>query len=90
MWTISYQLVGETIKCFHFGSQSEGTTIPGLNSNVDLLKAVRDLNIMTDLKDWGAGMDNHLILHDDINPPQQYLLQVIKTIHTGTGDLSLQ
>ncbi|KAH3748821.1 hypothetical protein DPMN_183276 [Dreissena polymorpha] len=30
-------------------------------------------------RDWEAGMENLLMLHDDTNPPQQYLLQVINT-----------
>ncbi|KAH3716545.1 hypothetical protein DPMN_059269 [Dreissena polymorpha] len=33
---------------------------------------------MTDWRDWKAGMANLLMLHDDHNPPQQYLLQVIR------------
>ncbi|KAH3840669.1 hypothetical protein DPMN_114123 [Dreissena polymorpha] len=32
---------------------------------------------MTDWRDWEAGMENLLMLRDNIIPPQQYLLQVI-------------
>ncbi|KAH3896926.1 uncharacterized protein LOC127864485 isoform X2 [Dreissena polymorpha] len=62
---------------FHFGSQSEGTTTPGLNSDIDLLMSYKERNIMTDWRDWEAGMVNFLMLRDDITPPQQYLLQHI-------------
>ncbi|KAH3824639.1 hypothetical protein DPMN_126476 [Dreissena polymorpha] len=35
--TIIDQCAGMDSECFHFGSQSEGTTIPGLQSDIDLL-----------------------------------------------------
>ncbi|KAH3812513.1 hypothetical protein DPMN_140948 [Dreissena polymorpha] len=78
MMTIAQQLLGKDQECFHFGSQSEGTTTPGLNSDVDALFSDKRMNIMTGWRDWEAGMDNLLMLRDDITPPQQYLLQVIK------------
>ncbi|KAH3810091.1 hypothetical protein DPMN_138477 [Dreissena polymorpha] len=78
MYTITEQLQGKNLVCFHFGSRSEGTTIPGLNSDIDLLKSHYNENIMTDWRDWKAGICNFLMLHDDITPPQQYLLQVIR------------
>ncbi|KAH3870349.1 hypothetical protein DPMN_033531 [Dreissena polymorpha] len=62
--------------CFHFGSQSEGTTKPGLQSDIDILYSNNDVNIMRVWGDWEAGMGNLLMLHDDRTPPQQYLLQV--------------
>ncbi|KAH3716583.1 hypothetical protein DPMN_059307 [Dreissena polymorpha] len=77
METITGQLMGGKVECFHFGSQSEGTTTPGLNSDIDYLNSYYHTNIMTDWRDWKAGMSNLLMLHDDHNPPQQYLLQVI-------------
>ncbi|XP_052248711.1 uncharacterized protein LOC127856496 isoform X4 [Dreissena polymorpha] len=76
--TITRQLRGFKMECFHFGSQSEGTTTPGLNSDIDVLQSYYHTNIMTDWRDWKAGMRNLLMLHDDHNPPQQYLLQVIR------------
>ena len=48
MQTISDQLFGQqSSKAFHFGSQSEGTTTPGLNSDIDLLNSDNEMNIMT-------------------------------------------
>ncbi|XP_052238624.1 uncharacterized protein LOC127849915 [Dreissena polymorpha] len=75
---IAYQLQGHDIECFHFGSQSEGTTTPGLQSDIDFLTSDHKFNIMTFWEDWKTGMNNLLMLHDDTTPPQQYLLQVIK------------
>ncbi|KAH3769933.1 uncharacterized protein LOC127844359 [Dreissena polymorpha] len=76
--TIQSQVLGENFECFHFGSQSEGTTTPGLQSDIDFLISRNDRNIMTVWEDWEAGMMNLLMLHDDMNPPQQYLLQLLR------------
>ncbi|XP_052234581.1 uncharacterized protein LOC127847058 isoform X5 [Dreissena polymorpha] len=76
--TFQAHLDGFDSACFHFGSQSEGTTTPGLNSDIDLLRSYNRPNIMTDWRDWKAGMSNLLMLHDYTTPPQQYLLQVIR------------
>ncbi|KAH3795071.1 hypothetical protein DPMN_148617 [Dreissena polymorpha] len=65
-------------ECFHFGSQSEGTTTPGLKSDIDFLMSANDTNIMSVWGDWEAGVSNLLMLKDDFTPPQQYLLQIIK------------
>ncbi|XP_052239805.1 uncharacterized protein LOC127850667 isoform X2 [Dreissena polymorpha] len=74
---IACQLEGMNIECFHFGSQSEGTTTPGLQSDIDFLYSNHIINIMTIWEDWRTGMSNLLMLHDNTTPPQQYLLQVI-------------
>ncbi|KAH3829323.1 serine-rich adhesin for platelets-like isoform X1 [Dreissena polymorpha] len=76
MMMIARQITGIREDCFHFGSQSEGSTTPGLNSDIDLLKSHNEANIMTDWRDWEAGIDNFLMLLDENTPPQQYLLQV--------------
>ncbi|KAH3690804.1 hypothetical protein DPMN_191660 [Dreissena polymorpha] len=73
------QIQGKNSECFHFGSQSEGTTTPGLQSDIDFLYSNHIYNIMTVWEDWKAGIWNHLMLHDDTTPPQQYLLQVIQS-----------
>ncbi|KAH3740422.1 hypothetical protein DPMN_047128 [Dreissena polymorpha] len=75
---ITYQIKGLNRECFHFGSQSEGTTTPGLQSDIDFLYSNHTFNIMTIWEDWKAGLDNLLMLHDNTTPPQQYLLQDIQ------------
>ncbi|KAH3897387.1 hypothetical protein DPMN_021575 [Dreissena polymorpha] len=65
------------MECFHFGSQSEGTTTPGLLSDIDILYGRNEVNIMTDWEYWKAEMMNLLMLKCDNSPPQQYLLQLI-------------
>ena len=36
---IAWQLEGQNLECFHFGSQSEGTTTPGIQSHIDILSS---------------------------------------------------
>ena len=57
-------------ECFHYGSQSEGTTTPGLKSDIDFLMSSNNTNIMSVWGDWEAGMKNLLMLNDDIIQPQ--------------------
>ncbi|KAH3691000.1 hypothetical protein DPMN_191485 [Dreissena polymorpha] len=76
MEMIAAQQRGIHVECFHFGSQSEGTTIPGLQSDIDVLFSNIKANIMRVWGDWKAGMVNLLMLNDDMIP--QYLLQVIR------------
>ena len=77
---------GRDITTFHFGSQSEGTTTPGLQSDTDMLFSINDINIMYSWADWQQGKENYLMVRDDETPPQHYLLQWIRrdssTCHT--------
>ncbi|XP_052768124.1 uncharacterized protein LOC128208617 [Mya arenaria] len=76
--TISGNLQGFNSTKFFFGSQSEGTTTPGLNSDVDILNCEHDINIMTALSEWTAGMENYLMIKEEKCSPQHYLLQEIR------------
>ncbi|KAH3897494.1 hypothetical protein DPMN_021682 [Dreissena polymorpha] len=78
MSTIAIRLQGGSSENYHFGSQSEGTTTPGLVSDIDVLSSDDYANFMICWRDWKAGIINLLMLNDDITPPQQYLLQVIR------------
>ncbi|KAH3740037.1 hypothetical protein DPMN_046732 [Dreissena polymorpha] len=78
MHDIDHKLWGRDVNCFHFGSQSEGTTIPGLHSDIDLLFSDNDVSIMRVWGDWEAGIWNYMMLQDDITPPHQYLLEDIR------------
>ncbi|KAH3897265.1 hypothetical protein DPMN_021452 [Dreissena polymorpha] len=46
MMRVSYQYIGSDLESFHFGSQSEGTTIPGLQSDIDWLSSYNEVNII--------------------------------------------
>ncbi|KAH3783915.1 hypothetical protein DPMN_161865 [Dreissena polymorpha] len=46
---------GNNGECFHFGSQSEGTTTPGLQSDIDYICSDNNVNSMRVRGDWKAG-----------------------------------
>jgi len=71
-------LGGNDITVFHFGSQSEGTTTPGLQSDTDMLSTHNYVNIMYSWADWQQGKFNLLMVRDEDTPPQHYLLQWIR------------
>ncbi|XP_052260119.1 uncharacterized protein LOC127864506 isoform X3 [Dreissena polymorpha] len=89
MEMIDTKIGGRDWNFFHFGSQTEGTTTPGLQSDIDILCTDNKVNAMRSYSDWKAGMTrNYLMLNDEITPPQQYLLQVIK-LKTPEPEISL-
>ena len=61
---------------YHFGSMSEGTTTPGMNSDTDTLITDNDMNIMYTLEDWDRGKINYLMVRDRTTLAQHYMLQV--------------
>jgi len=68
---------GRDTTTFHFGSQSEGTTTPGLQSDTDQLHTRNYINIMYSWADWQRGRMNLLMVREEDTPPQHYLLQCI-------------
>jgi len=79
MGTITVQARGTNFVAFHFGSQSEGTTTPGLRSDTDTLFSTNDINIMLHWSDWKRGMINLLMVKDESTPAQHYLLQRVRS-----------
>ncbi|XP_052818536.1 uncharacterized protein LOC128244583 isoform X2 [Mya arenaria] len=73
--TITDKISGQNRTSFHFGSQSEGSTTLGMNSDIDVLSCDNETNIMSDWPDWEAGMDNFLMVKEESTPPQHYWLQ---------------
>ncbi|WAR20119.1 hypothetical protein MAR_001957, partial [Mya arenaria] len=76
--TIFNKLQGRDFTSFYFGSQSEGTTTPGLNSDIDTLTCINIINIMSSWSEWEAGRRNMLMVKEETCSPQHYLLQVIR------------
>jgi len=70
---------GQDVTTFHFGSQSEGTTTPGLQSDTDTLYTSNEFNIMYSCADWHQGKFNLLMVRDEDTPPQHYMLQWIRS-----------
>ncbi|XP_052785881.1 uncharacterized protein LOC128221341 isoform X5 [Mya arenaria] len=76
--TITDKISVENMTSFHFGSQSEGTTTLGMNSDIDLLGCDNETNIMSDWLDWEDGIQNFLMVKEESTPPQHYWLQWIR------------
>jgi len=79
MATIMNQAQGDNIVYYNFGSQSEGTTTPGLLSDIDTLVSNSNVNIMLSWSDWKRGMTNLLMVKDESTPVQHYLLQRVRS-----------
>jgi len=77
-WDVEAHQDRRDMTTFHFGSQSEGTTTPGLQSDTDVLYTLNDINIMFSWADWQRGMWNLLMVREEDTPPQHYLLQLIR------------
>jgi len=78
VWDVTRYQEGLNTTTFHFGSQSEGTTTPGLQSDTDQLRTFNNVNIMYTWADWQQGKLNYLMVRDEDTPPQHYLLQCIR------------
>ena len=78
MPTVCSKLYGDNGTFIHFGSQSEGTTTPGLQSDTDMLMTLDDINIMYTMDDWKQGANNYLMVRDATTPAQHYLLQKMR------------
>ena len=78
---LHYHLDGDYTTTFNFGSQSEGTTTPGLQPDTDILFTDNEVNIMycNTWADWQQGMCNYLMVRDEDTPPQHYMLQWIRS-----------
>ncbi|XP_053387488.1 uncharacterized protein LOC123542792 isoform X2 [Mercenaria mercenaria] len=65
-----------TVYCL--GSQSEGTTTPGLDSDIDFLFCMNDFKVVQDWSDWQPGVHNLLMIQDDTVSPGYCLLQRLR------------
>ncbi|XP_052812340.1 uncharacterized protein LOC128239926 [Mya arenaria] len=62
---------------YTFGSQSEGSTTLGMNSDVDMLDC-KSTPVLIDLTEWKPGRDCLLVLKNENSPPQHCNLQLIR------------
>ncbi|XP_060598292.1 uncharacterized protein LOC132752037 [Ruditapes philippinarum] len=69
--------VNFTVYCF--GSQSEGTTTLGLNSDADILMADHDYNVIQDWSEWKQNKTNLLMIQDENVTPGYCFLQVLRS-----------
>ncbi|XP_052789518.1 uncharacterized protein LOC128223994 [Mya arenaria] len=76
--------VNRLIRCdakynaFVFGSQSEGTTTLGMNSDIDTFAWEKHFNVIKYWSEWEQGEMNLLIIKNDCSPPQHCCLQMVR------------
>ncbi|XP_052769536.1 uncharacterized protein LOC128209523 [Mya arenaria] len=59
----------------HFGSQSEGSTTPGMTSDVDMLAYTDECCVIQDWSEWQPQKINHLVFKNERIPPQHCYIQ---------------
>ncbi|XP_053395420.1 uncharacterized protein LOC128555814 [Mercenaria mercenaria] len=69
MFTIPYKTVDVPGSSYFLGSQCEGTTTTGLDSDIDNLLCHDDFNIIQDWADWEPGVYNYLMIQDETVSP---------------------
>jgi len=69
------KLLGLNSVIYHFGSMTEGTTTPGMGSDIDTLFSDDNVNIMSGWPEWERGRENLLIVKHETCSPQHYRLQ---------------
>ncbi|XP_052789522.1 uncharacterized protein LOC128223998 [Mya arenaria] len=65
-------------KSFVFGSQSEGTTTLGMESDTDILTCYKEFSVIKDWADWEPGKRCLLLIKNDRSPPQHCCIQIVK------------
>ncbi|XP_060605559.1 uncharacterized protein LOC132758060 [Ruditapes philippinarum] len=75
---INYQLRVENNLTHILGSQSEGTTTIGIDSDIDKLICYKTLPVTQDWSDWIPGENNLLMIQDNSVSPGYCLLQVLR------------
>jgi len=73
--SVTDKLVGGNIVSYHFGSMTEGTTTPGMGSDIDALGCDETVNIMSEWPEWERGRRNMLMVKHETCSPQHYRLQ---------------
>ncbi|XP_052790404.1 uncharacterized protein LOC128224560 isoform X2 [Mya arenaria] len=68
----------DSFNAFFFGSQSEGTTTLGMNSDLDMLTSGNRIRVMKDWDDWERGKLCVFIIKNDRSPPQHCCLQAAR------------
>ncbi|XP_060568762.1 uncharacterized protein LOC132727342 [Ruditapes philippinarum] len=77
--TVSLKSICENRTVYNFGSQSEGTTTIGLNSDTDILLLDYDYNVIQDWAEWKQNKINLLMIQDEDVTPGYCFLQLLRS-----------
>jgi len=72
--SVANKLRGFNVVSYHFGSMTEGTTTPGMGSDIDTLKCDHSVNIMSGWPEWERRRHNLLMVKHVTCSPQHYRL----------------
>ncbi|XP_052818092.1 uncharacterized protein LOC128244116 [Mya arenaria] len=75
MATISSQIKNINYITYHIGSQTEGTTTNGMESDIDILICLKNVPVILDWSDWQQGRPHLLVVKTGETPPQHCCLQ---------------
>ncbi|XP_060562591.1 uncharacterized protein LOC132722166 [Ruditapes philippinarum] len=78
MRNIIHRLTDLNITEYFLGSQSEGTTTIGLNSDFDILGYHHDFNVIQDWSEWARDKFNLLMIQDENTTPGYCFLQLLR------------
>ncbi|XP_052781814.1 uncharacterized protein LOC128218244 [Mya arenaria] len=76
--TITLRMKDNSKAAYHYGSQTEGTTTNGMESDYDTLLCCYRQPVILNLGKWQQGNYNLLVLKTEHSPPQQCFLQVFR------------
>ncbi|XP_052226698.1 uncharacterized protein LOC127841681 isoform X4 [Dreissena polymorpha] len=82
--TINQQARGEDSDVYHLGSQSEGSTTVGMNSDYDCLECYREVPVIQNTADRQFEKEQLLVVTDMSPPPQCCCLQWLKPDYSIT------
>ncbi|XP_060555756.1 uncharacterized protein LOC132716490 [Ruditapes philippinarum] len=77
--TISFRSIGKKVTDYILGSQSEGTTTIGLDSDVDRVIVDYDYNVIQDWAEWKQNKRNLLLIQDENVTPGYCFLQLLRS-----------
>ncbi|XP_060552143.1 uncharacterized protein LOC132713518 [Ruditapes philippinarum] len=77
--TLTWRSLGNNSTAYYFGSQSEGTTTEGLNSDFDVLYVEYAYNVIQDWSEWKQNKINYLMIQDENVTPGYCFLQLLRS-----------
>ncbi|XP_045213407.2 uncharacterized protein LOC123564127 [Mercenaria mercenaria] len=78
MSTCTERLMGRNLSIYHFGSQSEGSTTKGLDSDADTLTCHNERNVIQHWGEWQPDRKSLLMIQDETTSPGYCLLQSLR------------
>ncbi|XP_060584969.1 uncharacterized protein LOC132740921 [Ruditapes philippinarum] len=75
---ITMMQTGVNITSYYLGSKSEGTTTPGLESDLDYIACDNNVRVIQDLSEWEHGKKNYLMIQNENTTPGYCLLQLFQ------------